>query len=216
LGLLKSKPGQVVAALTGGIATGKSSVAELLSAFGARRLDFDVFSRQAIAPNTAGFNAVLELFGPKAIEDNDLNRQYIGRLIFKDQRLRRLLEDIVHPIAWSIMLDELQKLPQSRLTIIETPLLYEAALNSLFSPVILSFAKPETQFKRLKARNPELSRWEVRRRIKAQMPIMEKLRRADLIVDNDNDLPRLIYNTKRLWDFLTTSWGVTHERDQLL
>ncbi|MDR1656409.1 MAG: dephospho-CoA kinase [Deltaproteobacteria bacterium] len=207
-GLLKTRPGSIKAALTGGIASGKSSVAELFVAFGAGRVDFDALSKKILAPDSPYLAAAAALFGPKAIKDGSLDRRYVGKKVFKDPKLRKALEDIVHPAVWSLMLDELKSAESRGLTIIEVPLLYEAALDSLFEPVIVCFAKPETQLKRLRERNPELGRFEARRRLKAQIPIFEKIRRANIVINNDDDLPRLIASTRQAWEYLFPDKGV--------
>jgi dephospho-CoA kinase len=202
-GLLASAPGSVKAALTGGIATGKSMVAELLAAFGAGRVDFDELCRRAVAKDSEGLAEVAALLGGGVLTpDGQLDRPKVARLVFKDPEARKALEGVIHPLAWRLMLSELAKLPTAPLVVVETPLLYEAALDSLFKPVLLCFARPETQKARLRARD-RLGWLAARRRLAAQTPIMEKLRRADIVIDNDGPPARLVRRVKGVWDLLT-------------
>ncbi|MDR1677806.1 MAG: dephospho-CoA kinase, partial [Deltaproteobacteria bacterium] len=203
-GLLKSDQSSLKVALTGGLASGKSTVAVLFEVFGAVRLDFDQLSREVVQPDGSCYQKVIDLFGPKVtLDDGRLDRTFISRKVFKDKDLRLSLEAIMHPEIWRLMLVKLKKLGQKPVVVIEVPLLYEAGLNSLFDHVILSFASPENQLRRLLFRNPKLSKGQAKRMISTQMPILEKLRRANLIIDNNGSFSVAIYQTKNIWDKLT-------------
>ncbi|MDR1109234.1 MAG: dephospho-CoA kinase [Deltaproteobacteria bacterium] len=207
-GLLVSGPSSVKVAITGGLASGKSTVATLFEVFGASRLDFDQFARQALAPGGAGHGEAAAILGPKAVlPDGQLDRALIGRRIFRDPALRLALEAIVHPLTWGLMLSRLRELGPRPMVAIEVPLLYEARLDPLFDRVILSFASPETQLGRLVLRNPSLGRRQARRMLRAQMPILEKLRRASMVIDNNGPLTVAIRQAKELWDALVPSRG---------
>lgn len=202
-GLLKARPGSLPVALTGGLASGKSTVATLFEVFGANRLDFDRFSREAVAPGTVGLERVVEIFGPKCLQpDGQLDRPYVRKRVFKDQTLKKYLEDIIHPATWKIMLKCLKVGPPAPVTVIEIPLLFEARLDSLFDRVILAFASPEVQLRRLMFRDPKLGKSQAKKMIASQMPILEKLRRAKTVVNNDGSLSEAIYQAKKLWDSL--------------
>jgi dephospho-CoA kinase len=184
--------------------TGKSTVAELLTAFGAELIDFDQLARQALLPESPGWSQTVELFGPKIVNaDQTLDRAKIASVIFKKPLIRQALEDIVHPLAWDLMRQKLVSLKDSPLIIIDVPLLFEANLNSLFHPIIVSFAAFETQYQRLRARDPHRSRSLTKKMIRAQMPIAEKIRLADAIINNSGSLVQLIRQTKELWRRLT-------------
>ncbi|MDR2300966.1 MAG: dephospho-CoA kinase [Deltaproteobacteria bacterium] len=202
-GLLKSRPGSIKIALTGGLATGKSTVAALFEVFGASRLDFDRYARQAVAPDSPGLSEVVKLFGPGCLlPGGEMNRTFVGKKVFKDPVLRKGLEDIIHPETWKLMLQNLKSPNLKPVTVIEIPLLFEAGLETLFDHVLLSFAAPETQLRRLLFRDPKLGKSLAKKMIAAQTPILEKLRRAKSVVNNDGPLARTIYQTKDLWDAL--------------
>ncbi|MDR2456227.1 MAG: dephospho-CoA kinase [Deltaproteobacteria bacterium] len=203
-GLLRSRPGAVKAALTGGIATGKSLASEIFAVFGAERIDFDDLCRRAVAKGSPGLDEVASLFGPKVIApDGQMDRAKVAKIVFKDKVAREALEAVIHPAAWSLMLGDLKALPPSPLVVIEVPLLFEANLAPLFNPVIFCFAKIETQLARLKSRD-KMGRWAAKRRLKAQMPMAEKLRRADMIIDNDGPVAKTLWQVKDLWRRLTS------------
>jgi dephospho-CoA kinase len=207
--LLKSSPGRIRAALTGGIASGKSTVAALLEAFGAKIIDFDILSREALTPFTPTWEKTLELFGPKAkLPDNQLDRPFLAKKIFKDKNLRLALEDIVHPFTWIRMLEDLEKEKDLPLIVMDIPLLYEVALHSLFNPVILCFASPGTQIRRLIFRNPELSTRTAKKILLNQLPITEKLRHANIVLNNDGSMKDLIRQTSELHKRLTDKNGL--------
>ncbi|MDR1296265.1 MAG: dephospho-CoA kinase [Deltaproteobacteria bacterium] len=209
-GLLKSGPESVKAALTGGVASGKSTVAALLEAFGAARLDFDVFVRGLSEPGGACFEQIQSLFGPKATgRDGRLDRVYIRDLAFKNREMRKALEDVLHPASWSVMLAELGALGPLPLIVVEVPLLFEARLDSLFDPVILSFASPERQVKRLMDRDESLGRRKAKRIVETQTPILEKLRRAGIVVDNNGPMSQVVAQTKKVWTMLTAGAPVS-------
>jgi dephospho-CoA kinase len=200
---LKSQPGLTRAALTGGVGSGKSTVAELLVAFGADLIDFDNLAREVLAPETPGHAQVIELFGPKIQKpDLSLDRQRIAEIIFKKPEVRKALEGVVHPLAWDLMLQRLSELKASPLVVIDVPLLFEANLNGLFNPVIVCYASFEAQYRRLRARDPQRSRFLAKRMIKSQKPFAEKIRLASAIIDNSGSFIQTIRQTKRLWQGL--------------
>ncbi|MDR1872861.1 MAG: dephospho-CoA kinase [Deltaproteobacteria bacterium] len=198
--ILKSQPGRVRAALTGGVGSGKSTVAELLVAFGADLIDFDLLSRKVLEPDTPGFYQTVELLGPKIVtKDGTLDRQKIALTIFKKPLIKKALEDIVHPLAWDLMVDRLTALTDSPLVIIDTPLLFEANLNPLFYPVIVTFASVDAQYQRLRSRDPHKSRRLLKSVIKSQKPFAEKVRLADIVINNGGSLISLIRQTKEVY-----------------
>jgi dephospho-CoA kinase len=190
--------------LTGGVASGKSTAAELLTAFGADLIDFDELARQALEPQTPGWEAAAALFGPKMVRpDQTLDRLKIASLIFKKPLLRAELENIIHPRTWELMIQRLKDLEASPLIIIDVPLLFEANLQSLFSPVIVCFCPSDLQYRRLRARDPHKSRRLAKKMILSQMPMAEKVRLGTFIINNNGSLRSLIRQTKRIWLDLT-------------
>jgi dephospho-CoA kinase len=175
-------------ALTGGIATGKSYCLERFAGLGAETIDADLLARNAVAPGTPGFDQVVERFGPEILNDGDLDRQKIGRLVFADADARRDLEAIVHPAVYAAIAAWFDDLDRRRQTdgrqivaIADIPLLFETGHEYDFDAVVVAACSPGEQLRRLVARNG-LSEGEARARLAAQSPIDEKVRRADYVI----------------------------------
>ena len=172
-------------ALTGGIATGKSHVRARFEALGAPTIDSDLLARDAVRPGTAGLRAVVRRFGEDVLDGRGaLDRRRLGTVVFADPSARRDLEAIVHPFVreeterWFLRLAE----RGAPLGIADIPLLYEVGLERDFDAVIVAACAPATQIVRVMARD-QMSEAEARQRIAAQLPIEEKVRRADYVID---------------------------------
>jgi dephospho-CoA kinase len=173
-------------ALTGGIATGKSHVRAEFEALGVPAIDADVLARQAVEPGTPGFDAVVARFGPGVLAGGRLDRRRLASVVFADAEARRDLEAIVHPIvraaadAWFDALDP----ARHPFAIADIPLLYETGRERDFAAVIVTACEPATQLRRVMARDGATEA-EARARIAAQLPIEEKIRRADYVIRTD-------------------------------
>ena len=175
--------------LTGGIATGKSTVGQLLAGrFGLPVLDADLYARGALAPGSPGARAVLARYGePVASGAGDaIDRAALGRIVFADPQERRWLEQLVHPLVRQRFEAELERLADSPVVVLMIPLLFEAGLESLCSEVWLVMCRPETQLRRLVGRDG-LQQQEAGARIAAQWPLARKQALADRLINNDGD-----------------------------
>jgi dephospho-CoA kinase len=180
--------------LTGGIATGKSTVGQLLAErFGLPLLDADLFARGALAPGSPAARAVLARYGePVAVKTvaagagDAIDRAALGRIVFADPVERRWLEQLVHPLVRQCFEAELQRLAHAPVVVLMIPLLFEAGLESLCSEVWLVTCSPETQLQRLIGRDGLLEH-EARARIAAQWPLDRKQALADRLIHNDGD-----------------------------
>jgi dephospho-CoA kinase len=197
-------------ALTGGIATGKSHVRACFEQLGVPTIDADVLARQAVAPGTAGLAAVVREFGPAVLDGSGaLDRGAMARIVFSDAGARNALEAIIHPIvraatdAWFASLDA----SVTPFAVADIPLLYEVERDRDFDAVVVAACDPATQFARLRARDA-LSEEDARRRLAAQLPIEEKVRRADYIVRTDGTLEETARATGAVVEALRRrSWG---------
>ena len=174
------------AALTGGIATGKSFCLERFAALGAAVIDADVLAREAVAPGSPGLAAVAARFGPQLLRgDGSLDRAALGQIVFADRAARADLEAIVHPEVYRRIEQWFANLPPgTRLAIADIPLLYETGHEHDFERVIVAACDPEEQVRRLMSRDG-LSEEHARARLAAQWPIDEKVRRADYVIRTD-------------------------------
>lgn len=174
----------VVIGLTGGIATGKSTLAHALRTLGAPVLDADAFSRQATAENGKALPAILAQFGQAVFEaPGRLDRRALGELVFSDAKARRALESMVHPIVNHEISQALAHLKNegAPAAVLDVPLLYEAGMEALADEVWVAYLPLELQVERLMARD-RMSHAQAMLRIESQMPMAEKLRRADIIL----------------------------------
>ncbi|KIX89949.1 dephospho-CoA kinase [Staphylococcus microti] len=188
-----------VIGLTGGIATGKSTVAQLLSAHGFKIVDADIAARKAVEKDSEGLQQVREVFGEAAItETGEMDRAYVGEQIFYDSALREKLNAIVHPKVREIMdAEKEQYLAEGHNVIMDIPLLYENKLEDTVDEVWLVYASESIQVDRLMARN-DLSIEDAKARVYSQISIDKKSRMADVVIDNLGTTLELKQNVEQL------------------
>jgi len=174
------------AALTGGIATGKSFCLAVFAALGAATVDADVLAREAVAPGTPGLARVIERFGPGVLRaDGSLDRAALGRVVFADRSARADLEAIVHPDVYRRIGEWSANLPRgTRISIADIPLLFETGHHHQFERVIVCACDPAEQVRRIMVRDT-LPAADARARLAAQWPIEEKVARADYVIRTD-------------------------------
>lgn len=189
-------------AVTGGIASGKSAVAELLARHGAVIIDSDAVAREVVEPGTPALDAIVEHFGPGMLTaDGALDRAALARVVFADPEARAVLEGITHP-AIRERAEWLRTHAEPGAIVIDVvPLLVEAGLAERFDLVIVVDVDEQTQRRRLMARNG-LSHEEAELRIGAQASRHRRLAAADVIVSNEGDRHALEGAVDELWDRL--------------
>lgn len=181
----------MIIGLTGGIASGKSTVSSLFHRHGASIVDADRIAREVVEPGRPALQAVVEAFGQRTLnEDGTLNRKRLGEIVFQDADKRKQLESILHPEIRRIMRERLNKLERDNprgLHIADIPLLFESGLQSMVEEVVLVYVPPEVQIERLIARD-NLSREQAEQRLAAQFPIERKKAMADYMIDNSGSV----------------------------
>lgn len=177
--------------LTGGIATGKSTVSRLLAERGAAIIDADVIAREIMEPGHPVLAAVSERFGPGVLHpDGTLNRKKLGEIVFSNPEERKALEALTHPAIRTEMkrrLEELEAADPNRLVVADIPLLYESGLDPLYDRIMVVYVPREVQLTRLMLRDG-LSKEAAEQRLNAQMDIEIKKERADILIDNSGEL----------------------------
>ncbi|HEI6411854.1 TPA: dephospho-CoA kinase [Staphylococcus aureus] len=188
-----------VIGLTGGIASGKSTVSELLSVFGFKVVDADKAAREAVKKGSKGLAQVREVFGDEAIDENgEMNRRYMGDLVFNHPEKRLELNAIIHHIVRDIMEEEKQEyLKQGYNVIMDIPLLFENELENTVDEVWVVYTSESIQMDRLMQRN-NLSLEDAKARVYSQISIDKKSRMADHVIDNLGDKLELKQNLERL------------------
>jgi dephospho-CoA kinase len=176
--------------LTGGIATGKSSVDTMLEARGATVVDADALAREAVLPGEPTLERVVERFGANVLlPDGTLDRQKLGAIVFADPKARHDLERITHPRIIELSEQRIAAglASDAPLVSVDIPLLYEGERDATFPGVLVVYAPPEVQIRRLRERNG-LDEAAARQRLDAQLPIDEKRRLATWVIDNSGAL----------------------------
>ncbi|MEQ1918155.1 MAG: dephospho-CoA kinase, partial [Elusimicrobiota bacterium] len=186
-------PKRFVVGLTGSIGTGKSTALKRFEALGAATVSLDQIAKEQARPGRDGYKAIVKNFRTCVLKgDGNIDRALLGRVIFSDKRAKLGLERATHPLILKEMKRLVSKL--AGVVIVDVPLLFEKKLQKNFDATMLIACKPQTQLRRIIKRDG-LDPKEARLRIKAQMPLDEKRRMADVSINNDtniNNFNRLI------------------------
>ena len=179
--------------LTGGIASGKSTVAKILERLGAAVINADALSREVVEPGKDAWKEIIDAFGAGVLQpDQSLDRQKLRTVIFNDSDGRKKLEAIIHPRVRALAEEKIREHAVAGYSIIvyEVPLLFEGNLHEWLRPVILVACDVDTQRARLQERD-RLTQTEAQKHIYAQMSLTEKRRLADYVIENDGSLADL-------------------------
>ena len=192
----------LVVGLTGGIATGKSTVLGIFRSLGAQVLSADEIAREVLRQHTDAYRAVVASFGPQYVRpDGELDRAALARLIFFDHTARQRLDEITHPAILSRIAEEVSKARASGARqpfVVEVPLLFEANARDLVDKVVVVASEHGTQFARLKRRTG----WpdeQVEAAIASQMPLSQKISLADWVIWNDGPLQETDQQVRKVW-----------------
>ena len=184
-------------ALTGGIGSGKSVVAEMLEECGAVVIDSDQLAREVIERGSAGYEAVLAEFGDSILTDGDIDRAKLAELVFQDEALRKKLEGIIHPLVREAAENLISRLPANSVVINQIPLLVETNGAKRFDYVITVSASEEIRRVRLLERG--LKDYEITKRLQAQVDDASREVIADCVLRNDGTLDDLRREAEVLW-----------------
>ena len=187
--------------LTGGIASGKTTVAKILERMGVAAVDADMLAREVVAPGEPAYNAIVAEFGPGILNsDLSINRPALAQIVFADPEARRRLESITHPAIGARAAEKLAELDRQGMPVAlyVAPLLIEAGITSRVDEVWVVYADPQTQLKRLVERDG-MTPDEALLRIAAQMPMEEKKEYASIVIDNRGSLEELEQQVREIW-----------------
>lgn len=193
--------------LTGGIATGKSSVSAYLASKGALLIDADVIAREVMMPGHPVLLAAVQRFGQAILnEDGTLDRKKLGSIVFQQPEERKALEAITHPAIRKEMREraaEYELKHPDKLVVSDIPLLYESGLEKGFAEIMVVYVPREVQLERLMSRD-QMTRKDAEARIAAQMDIERKKERADIVIDNSGSWAQ----TEKQLDLFLTRKGL--------
>ena len=194
--------------LTGGIGSGKSTVARMLEERGAVVFDADVLARRAVETASPGYQAVVKRFGANVLAPGgELDREALASIVFADPAARRDLEAIVHPEVRRMFAEETEELRDSeRVVVFSAPLLVETGMHTAFEVLVVVSTTVDTQVERL-MRERGMSEDAVRVRIAVQAPLEDKAAVADVLIDNEGSLEELEAQVERAWADLAARAG---------
>jgi dephospho-CoA kinase len=188
----------LIVGLTGGIGAGKSTVANMFAQLGALTIDADQLARQAIEPGSIGFDEVVAEFSPKILTDGDIDRQKLGKIVFKDADKRKKLEAIIHPKVQEALATKIKSLSPGDVLVYEIPLLVETGAAEKFDYIITVESDIESRLDRLFERGMDED--EAERRIAAQASQAQREAVADRVIVNDGDRADLFAECARIWE----------------
>ncbi|KAK7693928.1 hypothetical protein QCA50_003502 [Cerrena zonata] len=205
----------LVVGLTGGIATGKSTVSTLLKSYKIPVVDADVIAREVVLPGTSTLAKIVKTFGEDVLQpDGTLDRPKLGSIVFSDESKRKQLNAIVHPAVRKKMFWEVMRYwwRGEKMCVLDVPLLIEGGLWRFVATVVVVYCSQEIQLQRLMARDRS-SREDASSRLRAQMPIVGKLDYADIVIENSGPVqelePQLYSMLKKLRKKAGWSWRVS-------
>ena len=189
--------------LTGGVASGKSTVSAMLAELGAVVIDADLLAREVVERGTPGLARVVEEFGEELLTaDGDLDRPAMGRLVFGDEERRRRLEAIVHPLVFERYAEIEGSAPADGVVVHDIPLLAESGRADTFDEVVVVDVPTELQVERM-VRDRDWTEDEARSRIAAQATREQRLAIATIVVDNAGSLDDLRVRVAEVWEQLS-------------
>jgi len=197
----------LIIGLTGGIVSGKSTVARMFKDLGAKIVDADKLGHKVILPQGAAWKRIIKTFGKDILQkDQTINREKLGKIVFANQNLLKKLNKITHPeiiklIKKEISLAKDKSKEEKKILIIDAALIYETKIDRLMDKIIVVYLNEEEQLERLIKRN-NLSKKEASQKIKSQIPLKEKIEIADYVIDNSNSLDKTKEQVEKIWENL--------------
>lgn len=191
--------------LTGGIACGKTTVAQMFVSLGGIVIDFDKIAHEVQKPGMPAWQDIVAYFGRDILnQDGSIDRVRLGAVVFGDREKLQKLNSIVHPRVfdqWHLRLQKITAQDSRAIVFADVPLLFECAMQHLFDLTILVVIEPAQQIERLMARNL-ITRSEAQVRLASQMPIHNKIALADIVIDNRDDVEKTKMRVEEVWQEL--------------
>lgn len=203
----------IIAGLTGGIATGKSTVSGFFAEAGARIIDADKIAREVVKKGMPAYEEIISFFGPAILlADGDIDRERLGDIIFNDPEQKSRLDAIVHPHVFACSSKKISQVASQfpeAVVILDIPLLFEAGMRSDLAEVIVVYVPEPIQLMRLLERDG-IEEKAAMARIRSQMPIEEKRKRATVVIDNSGSLSASRRQAQAVFDRLKQQAKARH------
>jgi dephospho-CoA kinase len=202
---IRGKDNRLLLGVTGGIATGKTTVVNMLKELGAPVIDFDVLARQVVEPEKPAWKEIVAYFGEQVLqEDKQLDRKKLSDIVFQDLEKRKKLESFTHPRIHAEFMKQLSEIVEKdpdSIVQVDVPLLIELNLQYIYHKTLVVYIPEEKQIERLMKREG-ISKEEAGNRLKAQLHIDEKVGYADFVIHNDKSLEETRRQVEELWQKL--------------
>ena len=202
LKIFKEKNNCLVVGLTGGIASGKSTVSDILEKLGAPLIDFDLIARQVVEPGSHGLETIVNYFGKQILAENGtLDRKKLSKIVFQDFKKRKKLESFTHPPIYKEFfkqIDTIAKKDPDAVIQVSIPLLIEQNMQYAFDNLIIVYVSQKTQIERL-AQRDGISIKKAATILKSQLPIDEKVGFANFIINNENTVEETRKQVNKVW-----------------
>ncbi|MFP3927713.1 MAG: dephospho-CoA kinase [Desulfobacteraceae bacterium] len=202
---IQGEDGRLLLGVTGGIASGKSTISAMLEELGAPLIDFDIIARRVVEPGQPAYREIVDYFGRQVLsEDGCLDRRKLASIVFRDPEKRKKLESFTHPRIFEEFgrqVNEIAARVPGAVIQAAVPLLLELELQYLFHKILVVYSPREEQVRRLIVRDG-ISEEEAYNMLNAQLPIEDKCRYADFVIDNSGSLGETKEKVKRLWEKL--------------
>ncbi|HKK83324.1 MAG TPA: dephospho-CoA kinase [Atribacterota bacterium] len=193
----------LIVGLTGGIVSGKTTVARIFERLGAKIIDLDEIARQIVKPQQKAWKKIVQNFGVEILKDNqEINRKKLAKIVFSNQEKLNLLNQITHPVIIEVMKEQLNQISKQTsedvICMIDAPLLFEAHIEHMMDKIIVVYINEKEQMTRLLQREG-LSKDDAIKRMRAQIPIEDKVHLADYVIDNSFSIEQTKEQVFRLW-----------------
>jgi dephospho-CoA kinase len=195
----RSAKNKLILGVTGSFGSGKSKVARMLSTYGARVIDADIIAHRVSRPGSKIYRKLINAFGCAVLQQNkNIDRRRLASLVFNNKELLRVLNDLIHPEVIRIIKERI-KTAREKLIVLDAPLLIEAGLAGLVDKLIVVKVKRDIQIARVR-KKMHLSEADILKRIRHQIPLREKIRLADFIIDNSGSIARTKEQVGEIWN----------------
>lgn len=205
----------VIVGLTGSVGTGKSTVADLFRELGAYVIDWDELAREVVRPHSKAWKGIVEHFGKDFLnEDLTINREKLAKTVFSDEEKVAKLNEIVHPEVFKEderIIDEIRSIDPQALVVKDIPLLFELTRPVRVDKIVVVSTSKQTQLRRLEEKG--MSRDDALNRIRSQLPLEEKTKRADFVVNNDGSLEDTKRQVEAIYYLLRKGTQGTRDRE---
>lgn len=193
-----------VIGLTGGLASGKTTVARMFGDLGAQIIDADKIAHRQLRKGSLCYNRIIRLLGREILVSGKIDRRKVASRVFNNHQLLQKLERIVHPVVRKTIIHLIEvnnRRRRKRIIVLDVPLLYETKLDKLVDVTIVVQASRAAQLQRA-VNGLHITKADAQRRLKAQMPLQKKIRMADILIDNNKTLTITQKQVKRIWEKL--------------